>query len=244
MKLRNATFVFFVVALVACSGGRLMPAFDSPTSSVSNKISPALAELSRLYPQFGEQLKSLASTSATCTAPYAKLPGTYPEMLVFDGSVKGTTFTSVPDPGLTQWLLAKWVKGTPAPTPSPGSTPTPKTTPTPVATAPPGQPLYFYLGSYTLKKYGQGCVFMLTSVNGKKIKKEKNDAFAIGTPLFKGNFALDQKVAIQSGPLTMTIRNLSATGGKGNVTLLNASGHGKNVDTGTVTLTGRIELKP
>lgn len=252
MKLRTAMLAVFICALVACSGGRLLPSFNgnsgngnsgSAGNSIrSSQLSPVVAELSRLNPRFAEQLKQLASNPFACTATQERIPGTYAELLALSGSVNGATFVTHPG-DLTLWLLGKFVKATPAPTPSPGTTPTPKTTPTPIVTAPPGQALYFYIGSYKLHKYGQGCAFLVTSVNGKKIKNEKSNALAVGSPNFKGDTTIVPKT-IQEGPLTMRITNLGANGGKGNVVLLNPAGHGKNIDTGTVTLTSRIELKP
>jgi hypothetical protein len=247
MTLRTTMLAVFICALVACSGGQLMPTFNSSPSASSDsarsiQLSPALAQLVQRYPQFAEQLKPLSANPFACTATPERIPGVYAEILAFDGTVSGTSFTTHPS-DLTAWFLGRFVKATPAPTPSPGTTPTPKVTPTPVVTAPPGQPLYFYIGSYQLNKYGHGCAFLITSVNGKKIKKEQSNALAVGTPTFRGDTMIVPKT-IQEGPLTMHVTNLSANGGKGSVVLLNAAGHGANMDTGTITFTDRIELKP
>ncbi|HTA39001.1 MAG TPA: hypothetical protein VK760_07995 [Candidatus Acidoferrales bacterium] len=246
MRLRTTTLVLFICALVACSGGQLMPASNgnpsaSTDSARSAQLSPALAELAARFPQIADQLKPLSTNPFACTAPAQKVPGTYASIIAYDGAVKGKVFASKPGE-LTVWLLGKYIKATPAPTPSPGTTPTPKTTPTPIVTAPPGQPLYFYIGSYKLKKYGQGCAFLITSVNGKTIKKQDGNALAFGVPTFKVNATLVGST-IQEGPLSMRIGNLSAHGGSGSVALLNAAGHGKDLDTGTVVLTNRIEVK-
>jgi hypothetical protein len=246
MKLRTAMVIFLISALVACGGGRLLPSSDgasTPADSVRTGTgSPAFDALTQLDPKLAEQLKPLASNPFECNAALSKVPGMYAEMVVLDGSVHGSVFKSVPGQA-SIWFLGKFIRATPGPTPSPGSTPTPKTTPTPIETAPPGQPLYVYAGTYSLHKYGQGCAFVLTSVNGKKIKKDKNNGLAVGIPSFKFNTNIVPST-IQEGPLSMSIQNLSAKGGNGSVQLLNAAGHGPNLDSGTITLTSRVELKP
>lgn len=244
MKLRTAMLAFLVCTLVACAGGRLMPTPDAPIipadSVRSADASPAFAALAQRDPRLASRLRTLASNPDACTVGFAKIPGTYATLIALDASVRGSVFKTL---GGNIWIAGKWVKATPAPSPSPGATPTPKATPTPVATAPPGQPLYVYLGSYSLRKYGQGCAFVLASVNGKKIKKQKNNAYAIATPIFRGNVNLVPKT-LAEGPLTISIPNLGANGGKGTVVLLNATPHGKNVDSGTITLTSRTVLNP
>jgi hypothetical protein len=205
-----------IAAFVACSGGRMLPSFDSPGSTAGAAASPL-----------------------TCTAPASRIPGTYAELIAFGGTVRGSTFTSGKG-GLSLWLLAKFVKATPGPTPSPGSTATPKPTPTPVVTAPPGQPLYVYFGTYVLKKYGQGCALLIASVNGKTIKGQKGSGLAVGFPNFKSD---TRPLNVTEGALTMTISNLGVTGGKGSAILANPKG-GANIDTGTVTFVGRVEIKP
>jgi hypothetical protein len=244
MKLRTAMLTFLVCALVACAGGRLVPSFNganTPDNSVRTAdASPAFAALSQLDPQLAARLKTLASNPFACTVGFAKVPGTYATLIALDASVRGSAFKTLAG---NIWIAGKWVKATPSPSPSPGATATPKATPTPVATAPPGQPLYVYVGSYSLRKYGQGCAFVLASVNGKKIKKQKNNAYAIATPIFRGNVNVVPKTLVE-GPLSISIRNLGANGGKGTVVLLNATPHGKNVDSGTITLTSRTVLNP
>ena len=241
MNLRNSMLAFFVCALVACSGGRLTPAFDgsqgAADSAQSGQLSPSLAELARQYPQAEAQIRRFAATTLACKVQ--KIPGTY-AIVAAVGAVTGTTFASKPGE-YTLWVAGKYVKAKNGPTPTPQ--PTPGGTPTPIFTAPPGQPLYFYLGTYALTKYGQGCAELLASENGKIIKNQVGSALVGGAPLLHGGAQLDPKT-LQTGALKMRITNLNENGGKGTVQLLNPAGHGKDFDQGTITLTSRIEVKP
>jgi hypothetical protein len=235
-----------VAALVACGGG-LVPGSSSPGAS-SDSASSSRAEvqaefLSHLDPDTASRLAPRLSAAAVnplaCESIVSKIPGTYAELIALGGTVTGTTFTSGSN-SLALWTIAKFVRATPTPVPTPGKTPTPKPTSSTIPTAPPGQPLYFYFGTYQLKKYGQGCAFLIASVDGKIIKKQKSNAYAVDFPNFKG---LTKPVKPFSfGALKMTV-NLNPNGGKGSVVLLNPKG-GANVDTGTMTLTQRIEVKP
>jgi hypothetical protein len=229
-----------VAALVACSGGKMLPSADSvPSDSQQANAARALVPMVQFDPELARRLAPMGTDPFACTASFSKVPGKYAE-LVTVGTVKGTTFSS--GKSLAEWIVAKFVKATPAPTPTPGVTPTPKVTPTPIVTAPPGQPLYFYVGTYSLKKYGTGCAYLITSVNGKTIHHLKGNGEGVGFPNFRGD---TQPVEpITQGPLNLTIKNLSSKGGNGTAVLLNAQKGGGIVDSGTVTLTGRIEIKP
>ena len=164
-----------------------------------------------------------------CTAKADPVPGTY-YLFVSEGHVKGAVYTG--DPNASIWEQLKVTKATPPPTTSPSPTTSPTTGPTPA-------PEYFYYGTYTLKQGGQGCAYLITTKSGKPFKGTTYNGEAIGSPKFKAKYVNEQFVA--TGPLTITIKNLSQSGGSGNFAFKNNSG--KTIDTGTVKLIGRVLVK-
>jgi hypothetical protein len=158
-----------------------------------------------------------------CKAPFEKLPGVYAMMFANGGTLTSTTYKSASTNA--NWFAYKWSKNT-FPTPSPG--PTPK-----------AQTVWYYYGTYALHKYGVGCTFLITGVNNKPIKVngKKLTADVYGGAQFKKPALPDVTSVVDSGTLTWSLQNLSASGGNGTVTLFDSSG---TADTGTITLLGRV----
>jgi hypothetical protein len=237
---QTAGIALAVAALVACNGGQPVPSFTSGSTGGSTTTS-ANDGLSHLQGDAAQRIKALASDVNICPAAVNKVPGTYVTLLAtLDGSVKGTSFSGG-NGGF--WASAKVLRATPPPTPTPGTTPTPKPTPTPssLPTAPPGQSAYYiYYGSYTLKTYGQGCMFLLTSENGKPLKGSKSNGEAIGFAEFNADYTKD--IHVETGSLKLTLTGLGANGGTGTAVLNNAKGGG-TYDSATITLTGRLLIK-
>jgi hypothetical protein len=196
--------------LVACGGGQTVPSFISPASSLTNDA--------RFAPMAN-------GTIPTCKAPFQKIPGTYATMFSFDGKISGSTFTSGPK---SFWFAFKFVKGT-APTPTPSTGPTPKP-----------QLVYYYYGTYKLKKYGTGCAILIASVNGKPLHgfKPKTNVESLGTPQFKNGDGSELQFT-DTGKLVMSVKNLSANGGSGTLSLSDGNGL---ADGGPVTFIGRATV--
>jgi hypothetical protein len=239
-KRKSAQFMgaFLAVAVfAACNGGnQVVPAGQTFGSTPQGQS--VVNALSRAYPELAQRLAPMAANPLTCNVPDAHVPGKFVTMFAL-GTVQGTTFTVPAGGGV--WIYQKYVKGTPPPTP--GTTPTPKNTPTPIASGlPPNEKFIFYTGSFTLKSHGQGCMFLLTTPHGGPIVKGegKSNGEALGEPTFTGNVNPVDKPVL--GALNLSIGGLNANGGKGNAVLVPSSGKGPAFDTGTVTLTSRVEI--
>lgn len=162
-----------------------------------------------------------------CTAPTYK-PKAGPFIIfVANGKVKRGTFKSQSSP-LTLWFAIKIKKST-KPIPSPSTSPSPP---------PMDQPEYFYFGEYTLAKAKQtGCAYLITTQSGKPFTGSKFNGIAFGAPSIAYPKYYKEKV-IASGPVTVKLSKLSATGGNGKATL--KLQNGTTYDTATVHLTYRL----
>jgi hypothetical protein len=123
---------------------------------------------------------------------------------------------------------------TPAPTPTSSSTPAPTPTPT---TTPSPQPVFVYQGNYSVTHNNSvettGCAFLVTSQDGSPLSGTPYSGANADQPIFN---VLVNSTLVKSGFVSsMTINNLSATGGSGSFTLDDGS-------TGTITLTERTAL--
>lgn len=208
-------FLSLIVASVAsaCNGTAPLP--------------PSLAQ-TPVQPQigFGSDGLPRADAAATCTAKPVPIPGTY-VTFVAAGTVKGTTFTA--SSGSAFYFLEKFTKATPPPTPTPTASPT--TGPTP-------PPEWYYYGTYALKKNKGGCAYLIATVNGKPFKGTHYNGIGSGAPKFTQKW---WNVSIVSeGPMTMIVKNLSASGGTGSLTLMKPAGG--TFDTGTVHFVGRMQI--
>jgi hypothetical protein len=165
---------------------------------------------------------SAKQTIPKCKAPFEKLPGVYALMFANGGTLTSSTYTSGTS---TDWFAYKWQKDT-LPTPSPGPTPKPQT-------------VWYYYGTYALHKYGVGCTFLITGVNNKPIKVDgkKQTADVFGGAQFKKSAIPNVTDIVDSGTLKWSLKNLTANGGQGTVTLFDSTG---TADTGTITLLGRV----
>lgn len=154
-----------------------------------------------------------------CSQATAPIPGTY-VFMNSTGNVRGSRY---------QQIRGNWALGTvqvaasPSPMPS-GGPPTPT------------QKTYLYVGTYHLNKAGQsGCVYLETTLKGEPFRESSNNASFAGIPDFNTlDFAFDVKKA---GQLSMAVKQLGATGGRGTLQLLLRKAV---YDTGTVLFTKRI----
>jgi hypothetical protein len=158
-----------------------------------------------------------------CLAPIDKVPGTYTHFTTF-GTLRGTRYESDRTALVSNWARAKYVAATPGPTPT--------------ASAPPPAPSYVYYGVYKLKKGGIGCAYFITATSGRAEFGAYNGA-TLGLPHFS-EFTQPQK-PVASGEALVVLKHLSASGGKGTVTLKTLSG--KVYDSGPITLAGRVVVQ-
>ena len=219
----QATFAALALAAIAsaCQGGAGITPPTSPTTSSNAATAPDLsAPLSRLGlgPAMPDRIPA-------CKAPVVGVPGTYVSWISV-GNVKRGTFKATK--AASQYVVLKYAKATPPPSPSPTASPT--TGPTP-------EPMYYYYGTYTLKRGKGGCAYLLTTVNGKPFKGTKFNGTGLGSPRVAAKYFATTFVTY--GPMTMTVKNLSAHGGKGSFVLLKSTGGTYN--SGNVTFTGRVQ---
>jgi hypothetical protein len=213
--------------LAACHGGNTFTPSAAPATGDMSYAAPDGLLAGKSVPP--EATEALRAKEVTCTAPLARVPGSY-VLFIASGNVKHSKFTANVKTSI--WEQVRLTKATPPPSASPSPTASPTNGPTPA-------PEYFYWGTYKLAKGKGGCAVLLTTKNGKPIAGTKANAVAIGTPKIKAKY---YHLSFQGeGPMSMTISGLSATGGSGPFTLRTSSGAVYN--TGTVTLVGR-ELIP
>jgi hypothetical protein len=199
-----------LAALAACSSQTpQIPDAGTPSARASSAQTPADKDWTR------------------CTGPSQRLPGDYPLIQSLDGNVKGTTFTTGND-GQSTWYLEHFTKGTGFP----------------AATRPPSpdlghgktQKLYYYYGTYSLHKYGNGCMILGTTVNGRAYYGVTGNSKLLAQPKISGaNPPNYNQVSV--GPVSITVKHLSPHGGHGSIVLSTTSG--KVLDKGSVTLTSR-----
>lgn len=220
MKLTTSFFVILAIGVLASCNGMQNVA---PIAQQPQTFTPANSLLrSLLPPNINPQ------AGANCTAPTYKPKAGPFIVFIANGKVKRGTFKSQSSP-LTLWVALKIKKAT-KPTPPPSTAPSP--------TPPMDQPEYFYFGQYTLAKAKQtGCAFLITTQSGKPFTGSKFNGLAFGSPLIKYPKYWKSKV-IASGPVTVKLSKLSATGGHGTATL--KLQNGTTYDTATVNLTYRI----
>lgn len=198
-----------VCALAACQGTR--DASTLPWAQNAGAIGARASGTNateRLEPQL-----------ARCSQTTAPIPGTY-VFMTSTGNVHGSTYRQI---------AGNWVVGTvqAVASPSPMASGNPPT---------PTQKTYLYVGTYHLKTTGQsGCVYLETTLKGEPFRESSNNASFAGIPDFGSlDFTFNVKKA---GRLSMAVKRLGATGGRGTLQLL----HRKAVyDTGTVLFTKRI----
>jgi hypothetical protein len=234
MKRRTTTLAFlFTAALAACQG---VSTFAPPAGSMDD-ASTGQSIRAPLPAPYDTILSSFPDASEACNAPNVKIPGKYISM-VASGGTKGSTFTS--SGALNLWLLEKATKGT-KPTPTPSSKPTGNPSTGPTATPKP-KPIdvYFYTGTYRTRRSKEtGCAILIVSVSGKAISKGEGSGIGVNTVQYAAKYV--NVDALTFGPLQETVSNLSASGGRGSVTMKTAKG--KLYDTASITLTKRVEIK-
>jgi hypothetical protein len=153
-------------------------------------------------------------TLPKCTARAAKVPGAY-TLLAAAGTVNGSTFTG--NSGISIWVRAYVPKGN---------------TPAPVVDIPSGKiPYKLWYGSYKLKSGLVGCFYLV----GAKYPEISYTGAGAGWPNVR-NYG--DPLPIDEGPLVISIKGLSTTGGSGTV-VLNDAATGKAVDSGTIVIVGR-----
>jgi hypothetical protein len=229
MKLTTSFLLIVAIGVLASCNGyqNVTPLAQQPqTSAPANSLLRSL-----LPPGINPQ------SGATCTAPTYK-PKAGPFIIfIANGKVKRGTFKSATSP-LTLWVaikIKKATKPTPPPTTPPSGSPSTAPSPTP---PPMDQPVYLYLGEYTLAKNKQtGCAYLFTTQNGKPFTGSKFSGLAFGSPSIAYPKYWKEKV-IASGPVSVKLSKLSATGGNGKATL--KMQNGTTYDTATVHLTYRL----
>lgn len=187
--------------------------------------------------------RTLGHSAPVCSAPAARLGRDY---LVFDaiGMLQRGRFTAA---STSRWVQVELVKPTPIPTGTPSAAPSatptagPTASPTPKPTAKPTptpkpQPAYEYYGEFARPHGTGGCLYLLTTQNGKPVPGTSFGAVAIAQPHLKRRAAFAPTSS--KGTIQLTIGPLSRTGGRGTFTLKLDSGAAYG--TGTVRLTGRI----
>jgi hypothetical protein len=176
--------------------------------------------------------------SGVCQAPTYKAKAGPFIIFIANGKVKKGTFKSAPSP-LTLWVEVKYKKASKPTPPPPTNPPSGKPSTAPSPTAPPmDKPTYLYLGEYTLAKNKKtGCAFLFTTQNGKPFTGSKFGGLAFGDPLIALPKYYKEKV-LASGPVSVKLSKLSASGGNGSakLTLQNGSAY----DTATIKLTYRL----
>jgi hypothetical protein len=216
MNVRIMTLVLIAVVSV-CAACQSNSSDVSQNGTLSANSLPAL----RHYPSVDAMV---ADAKSLCTAARVKVPGTYVFMNA-SGDLQAGDYEAT---GL--WFVEQYVLVPPGPTPTPGVTPTPDKS----------QPVYFYYGTYTLKKHKEsGCVFVTATQSGKPFKRASFNAAVIGRVLTTGKYVRGTYTN-ESGPLAIVINGLTATGGKGGAIL--AFPGGKRYDTASMKITGRISI--
>jgi hypothetical protein len=213
-----------IAVLAACHGNQ---GFTPPTQQQQNSAPAQTATLPFNLPGISPRLSRMCPMGPT--VPLYKPPQGPFIVFVANGKLKGNTFKSAPSP-LTLWFEFKIKKSTkPVPSPSTGPSPTPP---------PFDQPVYFYIGKYTLAKAKQtGCAFLFTTQSGKPFTGSKFAGLAFGEPQIAYPKYYKEKI-IAMGPLAENLGKLSASGGKGSAKLKLKSG--TLFDTAAVTFTTRI----
>lgn len=210
-----------LAALAACHG-------TTPYTPAEPALAPQQTERIVLPADVARETGvSVLDGIPTCSAKPVKLPGTY-YVFFSGGNVKRGTFQGIAQ--YSNWESVHATKGTPPPTASPTASPT--AGPTPV-------PEYIYYGTYSLKKGPPGCAYLVTTKSGKPFKGLKFNGEGYGTPKYSAKNVNVQVVDL--GPLTITIKNLSQSGGSGPFTM--KSSQGKTVNSGTVRFVGRFLAK-
>ena len=212
-----------IALLAACNGNqRLTPTAQQQVRMPSGQTAAAAVPVNpfNVNPQ----------AYGACTAPAYKPPGPF-IVFVANGKVKHGTFKSASS-ALTLWFEVKVKKSSkPQPSASPSSEPSPTAPPT-------NQPVYLYLGQYTLAKAKQsGCAFLFATQNGKPFTGSKYGGLAFGSPTIKYPKHFKTTV-LDQGPVQVKLSKLGANGGSGTATLLTKSGG--TFDTAKIVLTYRI----
>jgi len=233
MQLRTPVLVFLVAAggLVACQSTSTTYTPQNGTTYGASPESPAVARLHLPAPYDSMIDLSDPRVASACTAPNVKIPGDYISLLAA-GDVKGGTFSIPATAIVASWSSAEYTLGTPTPKP----TATPKASPTP---KPKFEKVWIYSGTYSLTKSKQtGCTILVTTQSGKPL--EPGLPFNASTDGFVQYTQANVNVGKTklSGTISETISGLSASGGKGSVTLFTMKG--SSYDTGTITLTSRV----
>lgn len=219
-----------VAIFAACYSSHDYTPTDTTMAEQQTALQPNLASMPALPPEAQRAIDQSAATGKVlCNAAVAKIPGQY-TILSSIGNVHGSTFTG--STSLSFWNVVNLQKST-----SPPPSPIPSISPTPGA-----NPEYVYYGTFTLKNGKGGCAYLIATQNGKPITKQlPGNAIAAGVPRLK---ILRYKVVPTKlfGKLKITITGLSASGGKGSLTLQTLTTM-KTYTTGTMQLVGRIAIK-
>lgn len=231
MKAISAKAIFSLVAVaaisVACHGNAPFTPALSPSASSQAASDQSYVSTSDLPESVRQPLEDAGVTKLPkCPAKPVGVPGTM-WVLVGLGNVSGTTFTAVSSASL--WAEYTLAKATKPPSPSPTGSPT---------SLPTSQPVYFYYGTFTLKTGGNGCAYFVTTKSGQSLTQSYNGE-DIGYQLVKAKYY--KSTVMNYGHLTMKIKKLSASGGKGVFVLKTTSG--ATVNKGTIKLVGRIYIK-
>jgi hypothetical protein len=217
MNVRIMTLVLVAVVSM-CAACQSNSSFPSQNAALPGTSLPA----SRHYPSIDAMV---ADSRSLCGVAPVKAPGDYIFMNA-SGILGGGTFTAT---GL--WFVEQYELGTPGPTPTPGVTPTPDKS----------QPMYFYYGSYELRKSKQsGCVFVTATQSGKPFKHAGFNAAVIARVVTSEKY-VHGIYTNKSGILALTIHHVTATGGKGSA-ILTSVATSKKYDTASIQLTGRISI--
>jgi hypothetical protein len=214
VRIMTLALVAVVTICAACQGN---PSSAPQNASFSENSLPALKHYSSIDAM-------VAGAKSLCAAAPVKVPGSYVFMngsgLVYTGHFEAT--------GL--WFVEQYMLETAGPTPTPGVTPTPDKS----------QPVYFYYGTYALKKHKEtGCTFVTATQSGKPFKHAGFNAAVIGRALTSGKFVRGTYTN-ESGILTLVINRMTASGGNGSAIL--AFPGGKRYDTASIKITGRISI--
>lgn len=226
---RTSAVLFVIAALVAC---------NSNGTGYSPIASPDVAQQS-------------AQTAGSVHVPLcdAKKLGAGVHLIYLAvGNVRGTTFRALTANGGSSWMLVKYTKGGPTPTPPPSPSSTPSTGPTPSAyptpsasptpTPTPGSS-YLYYGKFAMKNNQLGCAYLQTPKNGKQSEGSGYNSFTYGLPNL--GRLLNGKMLKRGVISSLEISNLSSKGGAGTATLVTSKG--APYTTGSITLIGREVIK-
>lgn len=224
MQRESLQAIFAALALAAIASACQGAGFAPPASQAVYSTMPAAPNVSAPLSRLGLGA-AMPDKIPACNAPVVGVPGTYISWIAI-GNVKMGTFKATQ--AASEYFVLKYAKATPPPSPSPTASPT--TGPTP-------PPMYYYYGTYTLKRGKGGCAYLLTTVNGKPFKGTKYNGTALGSPRVAAKYY--NTTFVSYGPMTMTVKHLSASGGRGSFVLLKSGGGTYN--TGNVTFTGRVQ---